>query len=150
MGGPVRSSRPDVQHTTGCPAWPPPSARGHDSVHTDARVTPLGSDVEREAQVDVGGGVAPANAPALQRRLEDHHRDVHRVDGNLSEPLDKAPVEVALGIGGAAGERGDLDQRVAIGAPGRDLEVLGLVVDDSLVRSSSGIRNASISAAWTA
>lgn len=95
--------------------------------------------------------MAAANSPALQRGLEDHHRDVRRVDGDLAEPLDEGPVEIPLRVGGAAGERGDLDQRVAIGAPGRDLEVLGLVLDDPLgVRSSSGIRNASISASWTA
>jgi hypothetical protein len=59
--------------------------------------------VEREAQVGVSGGVSAANAPALKRGLEDHHRDVRRVDSNLSEPLDEGPVEVPLGVGGAAG-----------------------------------------------
>jgi hypothetical protein len=77
-----------------------------------------GSGIERETQVDLGGGAAAADTPALQRGLEDYDRDVHRVDGEFAEPLDEGPVEAPLRLGGAAGERGDLDQRVATGTPG--------------------------------
>jgi hypothetical protein len=43
------------------------------TVTTDDRATQLGSDVEREAQVDVGGGATAADAPALQPGLEDYY-----------------------------------------------------------------------------
>jgi hypothetical protein len=72
----------------------------------DLRVgLPAQSDVAREAQVDVGSGVATANAPALQCGLEDHHRHVGRVDGDLAEPLDEGPIEVPLRVGESDGGR---------------------------------------------
>jgi hypothetical protein len=67
----------------------PLRGRQHVDVDADTAAGTLGSQsaVEREAQVDVGGGVAAANAPALQRGLEDYHRDVGRFDRDLAEPL---------------------------------------------------------------
>jgi hypothetical protein len=70
-----------------------PRARQRVDVAADDAAATLGSqsDVEREAQVDVGGGVAAANATALQRGLEDYHRDVGRVDRDLAKPLSEGP-----------------------------------------------------------
>ena len=65
------------------------TALGQDTtgVHTDARATPLRSDVEREAQVDVGGGATAADAPALQPGLEDYYEAFRIPDDDRTQRI---------------------------------------------------------------
>jgi len=90
------------------------------------------SDVELVVEVDPVRGPPTTDPPILERRLEQHRHHILLRYAERREVPDDRPVELPLRVHRASGERRDLDQRVALGVTGRDLEPSRLVLDQPL------------------
>src|SRR5437660_8888198 len=90
-----------------------------------------GSDVDVEAEVDVAGGLAAADAPVRPRRLPQQDRDVVPGYAQRLETVDDLAVQRALGLDRAALEGVDADLSEELGPvePGRDGESVRRVRD---------------------
>ena len=69
-------------------------------------------------------------------------------DAQLAEVADQCLVQAALGLAGAAGEQGDLDQDEVVAAGGWQLEVVAGVLHDALhpvmVRDTQGLHQGGV------
>jgi hypothetical protein len=74
--------------------------------------------------------------------------DIGWGDAQLTEIADQPLVQAALGLAGAAGEHGDLNQDEVVAAARRRLEVLARVLHDALhpvvVRNTQGLHQGSV------